>query len=224
MPDGNKIINLRNNLKISQNEFSKTIEVSQANISQIENNKIQLSAKIAQSISRAYNVDMEWLLLSDHDKPIFKSDKSHLFVNEDNAPYTTEKTPNDLPFYRAETTFDHGKVLERSDAKADYMYSLPNFVDSTLALNIFGHEMAPAYDAGDIVICKKLSDFSLIVFGNPYLVITDAYMLVRYLRKSNDSKNIDMIASDLDFDKITLPLKKINHLFAITGKISRITI
>ncbi|MBU5671759.1 helix-turn-helix domain-containing protein [Paenibacillus brevis] len=58
---GAKIKVLRKQLNLNQNDFAKTIGISQGRLSEIEQGKTKPSAETLYEIRNKFNVDLNWL-------------------------------------------------------------------------------------------------------------------------------------------------------------------
>lgn len=68
---------IRKYLEMNQSDFSKSIDIDQAHLSQIENGKMSINSKILYILFKKYNVSIHWLFIGqgamfvgDHDLKI----------------------------------------------------------------------------------------------------------------------------------------------------------
>lgn len=84
----------KNILKLSQEEFSKRINISRSNLGNIETGKINLTERVINDICREFYVSTNWII--NNEEPIFEENKdpmvnkiSKLYdsLTEDNKKY-----------------------------------------------------------------------------------------------------------------------------------------
>lgn len=72
---GERIKEVRKEMKMSQVEFSKILGITQDKLSKYENEKIKPPIKVLLEISRNFNVSLNWLLMGRGDKYLKKEEK-----------------------------------------------------------------------------------------------------------------------------------------------------
>lgn len=92
----NRIYHLRKAiLNISQEQFGKSINLSKANISNIENGRVNATDRVLDNIVNTYGVNKDWLLNGGPDEDIFiEKSKDEAFyailqdmIEEQNVPF-----------------------------------------------------------------------------------------------------------------------------------------
>lgn len=71
-------------LKLSQEDFSKKINISRSNLGNIETGKIKLTERVINDICREFYVNLNWL--TDNTEPVFENNKDPI-VNEISVLY-----------------------------------------------------------------------------------------------------------------------------------------
>lgn len=87
---------------------------------------------------------------------------------------------------KANTNEQNNKhLIETANIKESV--SIPGFMDNIdFAISIKGNGMQPKYSNGDMLLCKKKTNSSVIQWGKAYLIYTkDQELLVRRLMPSN---------------------------------------
>lgn len=88
-----------------------------------------------------------------------------------------------------------------------------------LAFPIPDYSMEGKYNYGDIVACKEVKDKSIIVWGEPYLVILQDYRLVKYIQPAKeDPTKVRLVSQHQDYEDITIKKDTILKLYHIKGK------
>ena len=76
--------------------------------------------------------------------------------------------------------FSHSELVS-------YYVDAPLYNDCFAFVRIQGVAMSPAFNSSDIVVIKKIANFDIVIFGEPYFIIMDEQRVLRYL-KPNDNK------------------------------------
>src|SRR5690554_4805431 len=98
---GSRIIELRDLLKLSQQEFANQVGITQGALSQLESQKSKLSLDTIAKISRTFGVDCNWLVTGD--SKIFHDDKKMQSFNlEKKQSYLEQKKRGFIPLVRGE--------------------------------------------------------------------------------------------------------------------------
>lgn len=86
----------KNILKLSQEEFSKRINISRSNLGNIETGKINLTERVINDICREFYVSTNWII--NNEEPIFKENKDPM-VNEISKLYDSLTEDNKKYLY-----------------------------------------------------------------------------------------------------------------------------
>ena len=110
------------------------------------------------------------------------------------------------------------------DEKKYIDMAIPEFVDCTDAVNLYGDSMLPLFKSGQIIILKEWRE-SFIDYGNVYLVITkNGNRMVKYLRRGSDAQHVLCVSENRDFDPFEIDRSDILRLFIVKGSISKNTL
>ncbi len=101
---------------------------------------------------------------------------------------------------------------------------VPGMEDCNIALNVWGDSMYPHFTAGDIAVCRKVNDKSLILFGEIYLVVTAEFRTVKYVQRHSDPQYVILRSSNKQYDDVEVHKNQIINLYMVKGKIQRKTI
>lgn len=98
---------------------------------------------------------------------------------------------------------------------------IPFVSDVDLAMPVYGDSMFPRIKSGDIVLLKKIKDPDVILFGEVYLVITNDYRTIKYIRKHEDEDKVILVSENDRFDPVVIKKESILHLFLYKGKFEK---
>ncbi len=197
--------------KMTQKDVAKYFGCKQSFISQIENGSRKIPDEYISKVLADPNII----------KP------------EESKPYISAKVIADrenllsgVPYYDIDITASikesFNDILERPEFYVDFK----PFNDCTAYLPVWGDSMYPTYANGEIVAVKRLLNPGIILWGEAYLIITNA--------EANNMKTVKLLFPHEDEDKIILrasnpnykgdtviPKSSILNLYTIKGKITR---
>lgn len=107
---GKRIREIRKEMKMSQIEFSKILKITQDKLSKYENGRIRPPIEIILSISKIFNISLNWLLMGKGDKylkkeeefdeEIYKMAKNLQVLKEKDADYFDKIKNTILPWLK----------------------------------------------------------------------------------------------------------------------------
>lgn len=198
--------------RLSQKEFAEALGITQGYLSELESFKKEISDSIKYKIIELYGEDIS----------------NNSLVQEQISKY--ESPVGAIPFYEVDVSAsaDIQMFLDKHEIATKYV--IPGFEDCDFAVPVFGHSMYPTYENGCIIMCKKIEDKQLIVFGEAYLIITKDFRMVKRIQKSEIIGNV-LACSDNEeertksgrkkYEAVELPIDKILHLYLVKGVIKR---
>jgi SOS-response transcriptional repressor LexA len=149
---GKKFIELRKQLKLSQKAMSKELSVSQSAISQIEKGKTSPASELLQNISKAYNININWLLTgigSMYITPIYESVELSGYKPSIIMPISGEISAG----HPIENSSEQiGKIALAAE-------QLPGNPEEYIVLRVNGCSMEPNIMHSDYVIIKREHDW-----------------------------------------------------------------
>lgn len=99
-------------------------------------------------------------------------------------------------------------------------YSIPEFEakGANFLIRVSGDSMAPLYNNGDIIACRKISDILFFQWGNIYVLDTSQGALVKRVEEAeDDADSILCISENPRFKPFHLPKSDIRSLSTIIG-------
>jgi transcriptional regulator with XRE-family HTH domain len=78
-----------------------------------------------------------------------------------------------VPFYNVTATAHLSEVLGNDTYVPEYYVDYQPFNDCTAYIPVYGDSMLPRFSSGDVIAIKQLNNFSLILWGEAYLVVTN---------------------------------------------------
>lgn len=210
---GWRIKELRKLLKLSQGEFAEKADLSQPQISGAEKGNRNITSDIILKIRNAYKVNIDWLQRGSGNMFSVEDDESDSGVT--------------VPFYDLDVTGSFIESFSDMKEKADFYVDFRPFNDCTAYFPIYGDSMYPRFASGEIVAVKEVENRNTILWGESYLIITDAsennLRTVKTIHPCEaDPDCIILRATNPNFKGDTIIKKSsIIGLFLIKGKIRR---
>lgn len=107
--------------------------------------------------------------------------------------------------------------------------NVPGYEDCNFGLYVYGHSMYPTIENGSLILCKRIQDKSLILFGEIYLIKTRDYLVVKRLQKGTVKKAIQCVSDNREknngdshkFENFDLDIDKIIDLYLVKGIIKK---
>lgn len=132
-----------------------------------------------------------------------------------------------VPYYDIDVTA--GVMESFSDAKEipAYYMDMPQFSDCTAAFPVYGESMEPKFNGGEIVIVKEVTNPKTLLWGESYLIITNAdsdnLRTIKCIFQSPYEDEIILRAINPKYEGDTrLDKSSIIKMYLIKGKIQRI--
>lgn len=100
--------------------------------------------------------------------------------------------------------------------------NLPEIDKNSKIVFASGDSMFPLISNGDRIVIREIQSWDFIYYGQIYLILTNEYRMVKYIRKhpTNDKEYIILKSKNPDFDDIELPRKEIKRLFIVENVLS----
>lgn len=201
--------------KLNGKSFSEKIGLIRPQaIYDIQSGKTQnISASMANKIISAFpEINKSWLLTGDGDMLIKPEDK------------IAEKSG--IPFYDINVTASIAESFNDIPEMSQYLISYPPLNDCCAAFPVYGESMEPDFFAGEVVLVKEITNVDSMLWGEPYLVITNAncdnLRTIKNVYLSEDRCKFILRATNPRFSGDTIiDRNDVLKIFLIKGKINR---
>lgn len=173
------------------------------------------------SISKATGISLSELLGS-NEIPLLKkeNDIPHIKILESDIQ---EGTLDGTPVYDIDATC--GPNNRSIDFTKDIIVgsvNLPEIDKDSKIVFASGDSMLPLISNGDRVVIREIESWDFIYYGQIYLILTNEYRMVKYIRKhpTNDKEYVILRSKNPEFDDIELPRREIKRLFVVENILS----
>jgi phage repressor protein C with HTH and peptisase S24 domain len=208
---------LKKEQRISIYQVAQKVGYAPQSFSRIKAGGQNVPLKWIHKICEAFNINK--LHIFNDEQPVFLDEKPGRIVDATGKAIAKE-TNVKIPYYDAYLSAGMVKKFADSVVNAAFFITIPQFMDCTLALRVSGDSMYPRYRSGDIVVCKRITDKTLIMHGEPYVIITTDYCVVKYLDPHpKDDTKLTLKSENPKFQPASIPKKDILGLYLIRGKI-----
>ena len=197
---GKELAKYRKDAHLTQEEFAERIGLNRASLARIESSEDPVSKSVMHRLGLAFNPP--------------KKEESKFLINY----YDIEATATPMEIFNDQTTVPSTKL------------DLPGFAGCDFAINVAGSSMYPSIESGSMILCKKVNDKSIILYGEVYFIVTNDYRMVKRIRKStkrgyvvaaSDNHNGHDHPDGKTYADIEIPIDKIVHLYLVKGSIKR---
>lgn len=185
-------------------------------IGKAKKGKSDLGRNTVEKILRVYtDLNREWLLTGEGE--MLKSDAVAV---KDTA------TGTGVPFYDIDVTCSIAESFSDVPEVPQYRIDLPPMNDCDAAFPVYGDSMEPDFYAGDIVLVRQIRNVDSMLWGEPYLVITNAecdnLRTIKNVYISPDRTKFILRASNPRYEGDTIvSIDNVLKIFLIKGKICR---
>lgn len=199
--------------KVSKSDFGRSIGVSSAYVTSMRKS---IDPEKLQSIAKNFpDLNTGWLMTGEGE--MLKKDLS-ISKNPVSGP--------GIPFYDINVTASITENFNDIPEEPQYRIDVPFLNDCTAAFPVFGESMMPVYNPGDTVIVKEIKNRDAILWGETYLVITNAncdnLRTIKRVFISADRRNYILRAINPEYTGDTfIATEDVIRMFLVKGKISR---
>lgn len=192
--------------KLTQIEIATILGCGQANISAMERTMRDLEEDQYHKLAEKFgNNEVE----------------KHIINNSDNESQPSIISSKGIPYYDVDVTMGYNELPNDQTNIPNYYLHIPAFQNCDCAVPAYGRSMIPDINDGSIIAIKEVGLESVLP-GEAYLIITDDYRTVKYIRNCKDNPNKwRLVPKNLDeFDEMIIDKAKILRVFFVKGVIT----
>lgn len=209
----------------SQGDFAEQLKYSRPVISSALNgNEQYLTDKLFENVSECYRgvFNLEYLLngtgqlLTPQEEYRSEMIKSGGLVMEELPIRNKEKGK---PYYNVDFALGFCELENDQTRHPDYLIDFAPYNNvCDLWCNAYGDSMHPTISSGDIVAMKRIQDFSYLINGQIYAIVTSNGL--RTIKRIHDNGDtITLIADNTTIPEQIIPKKYITHAYLVRGTI-----
>ena len=200
--------------RISQAEFARRINIDPSNLCKHLTSKLPITDVLINRIVVEMGVSKQWLKYGD-DVPYSKVAGQSVEVL-DVEKLSVVKQPG-IPVYDIDVTAGCEELsMMFTQDKIDGFVSLPRMSQNSMIVRVSGNSMYPEINDGGYIAIRPVKNIDTIFWGHIYVVVTEDYRLVKYVRRDNaDDKKIILHSANPEYDDMELPKSSIKNLFLV---------
>lgn len=207
--------NIRKKNGMTQAEFAEKLEVSTATVASVENGSREAPKGLMKSLVTKFNVDARWLLTGEG--------------NPDTEPASLQIIPAEgeetacIPFYDIDVMAHIAESLDLKEETPAGVLSIPGFKDCIACFPVYGSSMEPKISNGDVIAVSQAVTCDQILWGEIYLVITNAWRVVKTVHPGKTEEYIILRSINPAYAGDTnLKKKDLRALYLVRGVVSRL--
>ena len=139
---------------------------------------------------------------------------------------TQEQTGTGVPFYDIDVTCGITESFADVREEPQFRINYAPLNDCDAAFPVYGDSMEPDFYAGDVVMVREIHNVDSMLWGEPYLIITNAacdnLRTIKNVYLSDDRRSFILRASNPRYNGDTVVAREnVLKIFLIKGKLCR---
>ena len=198
------------NLGLTQDIIAKRFGVTKQAINSLLTGRKPFGKQNAIKWANEFGLNAGWLLTGEGE------------MVKQSTETVVEVTEHGTPVYDIDATCgDMSRPIVFADEHIIGHVNLPNVSPNAVIIRANGDSMEPHIHDGDWIAVREVVNLNVLYYGQVYLVITNEYRLLKYLRRDEDEQHYIILRSDnKNYDDIRLPKAEIKHLFIVENILS----
>ena len=198
---------------VSQAEFARYLSIDPSNLSKHLCGRLPISDVLINKIVVEMNVSRDWLKYG-IDVPYSKDAGQ---VTEVLNGGQLELAKRGVPVYDIDVTAGCEELsMMFTDERINGYISLPRISPDSLIVRVSGNSMCPEIADGGFIAIRPIKSLDTIFWGHIYVVVTEDYRLVKYVRRHpSDDSFIVLHSANPDYDDMEIKRKSVLNLFYV---------
>ncbi len=200
--------------RLSQAGMARRLGVDSAYISKVLSGKLPFTEGLVNKIVIDLGVSKQWLKEGTDvpfPKPLHAST-----IHADITPHESHSPGRGIAVYDIDVTAGSTELnrMLTVDRIMGYV-DMPQVNDDCIIVRVSGDSMRPAIPNGSFIAIRPVKTSGIIFWGQIYVVVTDNYRMVKYLRRHRDSEFVVLHSDNPDYDDIDMPRSEIQDLYLV---------
>lgn len=213
---------------LTQGALARRISLDPSNLSKIINGRLPVTQSFINRIVVDMGVSKKWLL-EGLGLPYEQTASTPAADGKSEQPAQPALSPaamalcnNGVPVYDIDVTAGCTELAHMfTEDKIEGYMSLPRLNPESVIVRVSGNSMHPVISDGSLIAIRRVAADGIISWGSVYVVITDDYRFVKYIRRDrNDIHRVILHSANDDYDDIELLRDQIRALFLVETVVS----
>lgn len=198
---------------MTQAKFARALGIDASNLCKHLTGRLPVTDVLINRVVVNMGVSKQWL--TDGGIDPYTADR------QGNTPMISQQRVasriSSVPVYDIDVTAGNEELASMFtvDRIAGYV-SLPKLNSESLIVHVSGDSMQPEIDNGGFIAIRPEENFNTIFWGQIYVVVTDDFRRVKYLRRHpSDPSKVILHSANPDYDDIEIDRRDIRRLFRV---------
>lgn len=204
----------------NKKDFSDVLGIDYGSLSKYISNKVNLSINnLNYSNYKKIGINIDWLLTGEGEMFITDAAESAPLQI---IPQEGEEAAG-IPFYDIDVMAHIAESLDLKEETPAGVLSIPGFTDCVACFPVYGSSMEPKISSGDVIAVSQAVTCDQILWGEIYLVITDAWRVVKTVHPGKTEEYIILRSINPAYSGDTNVSKSdLKALYLVRGVVSRL--
>ncbi len=198
---------------ISQAEFARRLNIDPSNLCKHINAKLPITDVLLNKIVVEMGVSKHWLKTGE-DVPYSKDAGQTVEVLDVDNNNIAKRG---IPVYDIDVTAGCQELsMMFTEDRINGFISLPRLSPDSIIVRVSGNSMYPEIADGGYIAIRPVKSLKTIFWGHIYVVVTEDYRLVKYVRRNpSDEKHIILHSANPDYDDMKINRSDVINLFYV---------
>lgn len=198
--------------RMTQAAMARALGIDSPRLSKIFSGRLPLTEGFINKVAVDMGVSKQWLLSGaglPYGKP---THASTITARIDPSP----EQRRGIAVYDIDVTAGSAELMRQltSDRIIGYV-DMPLINPECIIVRVSGDSMTPAVTDGSFIAIRPVPAAGTIFWGQIYVVLTDDYRMVKYLRRNPDPAYVTLHSDNPRYDDIDMPRSEIKSLFLV---------
>jgi transcriptional regulator with XRE-family HTH domain len=190
----------------------------------IDIKNFRLDRKLKQSeLADMLNFNSSYLSHIENGRREMPKDLYNKFIDTFGLEVTSQYLKEDavvkkIPFFDKDSIAKLRTFNNLIDNIPKYELEVPSLGDVDFAIPNFDNAMADKINENDIIALKRIH-LNDILYGYTYLIVTDIFKTLRYIKKTDNPESLLLVAENKQYDDTIIHKDTINDIFILKGRI-----
>lgn len=139
------------------------------------------------------------------------------------------KNETGTPIYDLKATAGSNENVSQMPEVPAFHVNVPGYEDCNFGMYVFGHSMYPTIESGSLILCRRVNDKQVIMYGEIYLIRTADYLMTKRLQKAEQKSHVLCTSDNFEqrsekfkrFEPFEIERDKIIDLYLVKGIIKK---